>query len=349
MAKKYGMGVVGAGMIGHFHGEAIQQLPNAELVAICDTIEDKAAEYADKHGCEKYTDMAKFLADDRIDVITIATPSGLHGDTAIAAARAHKHAIVEKPIEITLEKIDAIIEAHDKAGTTVGGVFNMRHEQTSKLFKKAVDAGRFGTLSFGMAYGPWWREQDYYDLGGWKGTQAMDGGGAIMNQGIHTVDLLQWLMGPIKQVSAFTKILAHERIEVEDTSAVALEFENGALGTIACTTSMWPGHFRIVEIGGDKGMVALADNSFFFWQFADETDGDKEVREKYLRFPGVSLGAADPSAGMTADCHRDNFADFLKALDEGKEPVISGREARKAVAIILAIYESAKRGAPVEV
>ena len=121
MAKKYGMGVVGAGMIGNFHGEAIQQLPNAELVAICDTIEDKATEYATKHGCDKYTDMAKFLADDRIDVITIATPSGLHGETAIAAAGAHKHAIVEKPIEITLDKIDAICEAHDKAGTTVGG------------------------------------------------------------------------------------------------------------------------------------------------------------------------------------------------------------------------------------
>ncbi len=346
---KYGMGVVGAGMIGHFHAEAIRGLPNAELVAVCDAVEERARAFAERHGCRPYSDLEAFLADDRIQVVTVGTPSGLHGEVAIAAARHGRHCIVEKPIEITLEKIDAILEAHAAAGTSVGGIFNMRYETTARLFKQAVDAGRFGRLTFGMAYGPWWRDQKYYDQGGWRGTWKLDGGGALMNQGIHTIDMLQWLMGPVRQVSAFTRTLCHERIEVEDTSAVALEFASGALGTIACTTSMWPGHFRIIEVAGDRGTAAMADSKFFFWQFAEETPEDDHIRREFLEFPAISVGAANPSAGMTAIPHRANFADFLQALDEGREPPISGREARRAVRIILAIYESARLGRPVQI
>jgi UDP-N-acetyl-2-amino-2-deoxyglucuronate dehydrogenase len=347
MGKTYGFGVVGAGMIGKFHAEAIKGLPNAKLVAICDQVASLAETSAAKFGCAVETSLEKLMARKDIDVITVATPSGLHGEVAIAAAKAGKHCVVEKPIEITLDRIDQILEAHDKAGTTVGGIFNMRHEEAAKLFKKAVDAGRFGRMTFGMAYGPWWREQTYYDNGGWRGTWALDGGGALMNQGIHTIDTLQWLMGPVKAVSSFCRTLAHERIEVEDTGVAAIEFANGAIGTIACTTSMWPGHFRIIEVAGDRGTAAMADNKFFFWQFAQETPEDAKIREKYLQFPGVSVGAANPSAGMTADNHRANFAEFLAALDAGKEPPISGREARKAVEIILAVYESSKTGRPV--
>jgi len=345
--KKYGLGVVGAGMIGNWHAEAIKLLPNAELVAVCDQVPEAAEAFASQHICSSHTDLKKFLNDDRIDVITVATPSGLHQEIAIAAAQAGKHCIVEKPIEITLPRIDAVIEAHDKAGTSVGGIFNMRYAPASKLLKQAVDAGRFGRLTFGMAYGPWWRTQEYYDQGGWRGTMEIDGGGSLMNQGIHTIDMLQWLMGPVKQVQAYAKTLVHERIDVEDTASAAIEFANGALGTIACTTSMWPGHFRIVEIAGDQGTVALADANFFFWQFAKETEEDERIRKAHLEFPTVSMGASNPSAGFTAEGHRANFADFLEALDEGREPPISGREARRSVATILAIYESAKTGKPV--
>jgi predicted dehydrogenase len=317
------------------------------LVSVCDEVAEAAEVFASKYKCSRYTDLEKFLSDERVDVITVATPSGLHGDIAIAAAEHGKHCIVEKPIEITLGRIDAILEAHDKAGTTVGGIFNMRYEATARLFKQAVEAGRFGRLTFGMAYGPWWRTQAYYDQGGWRGTMAIDGGGSLMNQGIHTIDMLQWLMGPVKQVRAYTKTLVHERIDVEDTAAAAIEFENGALGTIACTTSMWPGHFRIVEVAGDQGTVAMADSKFFFWQFAKETEEDERIRRQYVEFPGVSVGASDPKAGVTSDGHRDNFADFLSAVESGREPPISGRQARQSVAIILAIYESAKTGKPV--
>ncbi len=348
MGKAYGFGVIGAGMIGAFHAEAIKQLPNAKLVAVCDQASGLADQFGQRSGCEAMCDLEAFLTRKDIDVVTVATPSGTHADIAIAAARHGKHCITEKPIDIRLDKIDAAIEAHAKAGTCMGGIFNGRFLPTARLLKKAVEEGRFGRMTFGMAYGPWWRDQEYYDKGGWRGTWKLDGGGAFMNQGIHTVDLLQWLMGPVKSVKANAATLAHERIEVEDTAAAVLEFASGALGVMACTTSMWPGHFRTVEISGTAGTVAMADQNFFFWQFREERPQDQEIREKYLQFPAVSVGAANPSAGMTADGHRDNFASFLAALDAGKSPEIDGPEARKAVAIILAIYESARTGKPVE-
>jgi predicted dehydrogenase len=335
-------------MIGAYHAEAIKLLPNAELTAVCDRTAETAQTFSEKWGCRGYTDLEKFLSSPDIDVITVGTPSGTHADIAIAAARHGKHCIAEKPLDITLEKIDAAIAAHEKAGTTLGSVFNYRYMPTAKIFKQAVEEGRFGKLTFGLAYGPWWRDQAYYDKGGWRGKWSIDGGGAIMNQGIHTVDLLQWLMGPVKRVTAMITCLAHERIEVEDTGAATLEFANGALGTIACTTSMWPGHFRIVEVSGTNGTAAMADSEFFFWQFREETPADDETRRKYLKFPAVSVGASNPSAGLTADGHRDNFADFLKAVDESRRPAIDGYEARKAVQTILAIYESARTGRPVE-
>jgi UDP-N-acetyl-2-amino-2-deoxyglucuronate dehydrogenase len=348
MAKKYGFGIVGAGMIGAYHAEAVRQLPNAELKAVCDTAPGAAEKFGEKCGCRGYGSLDEFLSRDDIDVITVATPSGTHAEIAIAAAKHGKHCIAEKPLDITLERIDAVIEAHEKAGTKLGGIFNYRYMPTAKLFKQAVEQGRFGKLTFGLAYGPWWRDQAYYDKGGWRGTWQIDGGGALMNQGIHTIDLLQWLMGPVKRVTAFCKCLAHERIEVEDTATATVEFENGALGTVACTTSMWPGHFRMVEVSGTNGTAAMADQEFFFWQFRDESPVDQEIREKYLKFPAVSVGASNPSAGLTADGHRENFADFLKAVDEGRRPPIDGIEARKAVQIILAIYESARTGRTVE-
>lgn len=349
MAKKYGIGVVGGGMIGNFHARAIKELPNAELVAVCEKVPERGQKFAADYGCKCYEDLAKFLNDDRIDVVTVGTPSSMHRDVAVAAAQAGKHCLVEKPIEITLPRIDAILEAHEKAGTTVGGIFNMRYEATTKLLKEAVDRGRFGRMTFGMAYGPWWRDQAYYDLGGWRGKWEIDGGGAMMNQGIHTIDLLQYFMGSAKRVCAFASLLCHERIEVEDTIAATVEFASGALGTMACTTSMWPGHYRQIEVAGDQGTVGMADAKFTFWQFAKETDEDDRIRAEHLEFPKVSVGAANPSAGMTPDLHRDNIADFLAAIDEKREPAVSGREARKAVEIILAVYESAKTGKPVEI
>ncbi len=349
MARTYGFGIIGAGFIGEFHARAIQEIPNAKLVAGCARSDKSVAAFSEKFpDCKMYRDFNEMLKDDSIDVVTICTPSGSHMEPAVAAARAGKHAIIEKPIEITLDRIDRINEAFDKAGTKIAGIFNNRFADNAKLFHETVQSGRFGRLTFAMAFGPWWRDQAYYDEGGWKGTIQYDGGGAMMNQGIHTIDLLQWLMGPVKSVQAYASTLAHQRIEVEDTGAAAVEFVNGALGTIACTTSMWPGHFRMVEVAGDEGTVALADTNFYFWQFKKETPEDEKIRKERLAFPVVSTGASSPGGGLTPELHRRNIAEFLDAVENNRDPAVSGREARKSVEIILAMYESARTRKPVD-
>ncbi len=344
MAKTYGFGIIGSGFIGEYHAQAIQALPNAKLIAACARSDKSVAKFSEKFPQAKmYRDYRDMLKDPAIDVVTIASPSGSHMEPAIDAAKAGKHVIIEKPIEITLQRIDRILEAHDKAGTKIGGIFNGRFNDAAQLFKSAVDQGRFGRLTFGMGYGPWWRDQSYYDEGGWKGTIQYDGGGALMNQGIHTIDMLQWLMGPVKSVQAFVATLAHKRIEVEDTGSAAVEFMNGALGTIACTTSMWPGHFRIVEVAGDEGSVAMADANFFVWKFKRESEADDKIRQEKVSFPTVSTGASSPGGGLSFEGHRRIIAEFLDALENNREPAVTGLEARKSVEIILAIYESARR------
>lgn len=345
----YRFGIVGAGMIAPYHYAAINSLTNACVVGIMDNGNGRGRKIAPELDPTGADDIDHFLARDDIDVITIATPSGAHLDTAVKAARAGKHCIVEKPIEVTLDRIDAMIAAHDEAGTRLGGIFNTRYTDAAQLVKRTVEAGRLGRLTFAAALGPWWRDQSYYDSSDWKGTWTLDGGGAMMNQGIHSVDQLQWIVGsPVTRVSANIATLAHERVEVEDTAAASITFANGALGTIACTTSMWPGHFRTITVAGDAGTVVLADKHLLVWQFREETPADDEIRATYLSLPGAGVGASNPSAGVTADGHRAVFADFLAALDRGEAPAIDGCESRKAVSIIRAIYESAERGgAPV--
>jgi predicted dehydrogenase len=332
-------------MIAAWHAEAVRGLPNAELVGVCDHGSGKATGIGPRCGCPPGAcELERFVARGDVDVVAVATPSGSHGEVAELAAGHGKHCIVEKPIEIGLERIDRMIDAHERAGTALGGIFNFRYSSAARKFKEAVEQGRFGRITFGMAYLPWWREQAYYDGGGWRGTLALDGGGAFMNQGIHTVDLLQWLMGPVREVRAITDTLAHERIEVEDAGAALLRFETGALGTIACTTAMWPGHFRLIEVGGSEGTVSMADERFLSWRFARETPADEAVRREYMGGVDTSQGASSPSAAFSGEGHRANFAEFLGAIERGERPPLDGQEARKAVQIILAVYESAAEG-----
>jgi len=345
----YRFGIVGSGMIVPVHLEAIRALPNAEAAGIMDNGNGRGAQIAPDLDTTGSDDLDTFLSRDDIDIVSVATPSGVHHEAAMKAAAAGKHCVVEKPMEVRLERIDRMIAAHEKAGTHLGGIFNTRYSEAAQLLKRTAQAGRFGRLTFASAVGPWWREQSYYDDSSWKGTWALDGGGSLMNQGIHSVDLLQWLVGsPIVSVSGRIATLAHENVEVEDTGAASVVFENGALGTIACTTSMWPGHFRTITVAGTGGTAVLGDNNLLVWRFRDETSEDQAIRERHMALPGPGIGASDPSAGIDCEGHKAVFAEFLAALDAGRTPPIDGREARKAVAIILAVYESARLGgAPV--
>jgi UDP-N-acetyl-2-amino-2-deoxyglucuronate dehydrogenase len=226
-------------------------------------------------------------------------------------------------------------------------IFPSRFGDANQALKKAVDEKRFGRLTLGETTCKWWRPQSYYDEGGWKGTKALDGGGALMNQAIHNVDLLAWLMGPAKQVSAFTATLAHERIEVEDTAVACLRFAGGALGVIQATTSVHPGYPKTIAIHGDRGTVVIEQDDVVRWDFTPEQPEDRAVKERFAQKIGASGGASNPAA-ISHVGHARQLTDFVKAVESGKEPMVDGPEGRKAVEIILAIYRSAATGRMVE-
>lgn len=343
MRKKYLFGIIGCGMISEFHAAAIRDIPNAELVAVTDVREDAAKRLAEANQCAWYTDLKKFLEHKDMDIVTVCTPSGLHMEGAVAAAKAGKHVIVEKPLEVTLKRCDAIIEAADKAGVKLATIFPSRWSECNQIVKKAIDDKLFGRLTLGDTYVKWWRTQQYYDSGGWRGTWKYDGGGALMNQSIHNVDLLQWFMGDVDSVMAITALLAHERIEVEDTAVAAIQFKNGALGVIEGATSVFPGLLKKTEIHGDKGTVIVEQDDIIFWKFEKPTPLDKKVELLMSQRKSGSGGASDPKA-ISHIGHKKQFEDFLCALDKGGKPLVDGPEGRKSVEIILAIYKSAKTG-----
>jgi len=338
--KTWNFGVVGAGLIADFHARAIGDIPNARFTACCDKIVDRAKALADKYGAKAYDSYEEMVKSDEVDIVTIATPSGLHMEPTIAAAEAGKHVICEKPVEITLERIDAMIAAHQKAGTRLGGIFPYRFNDLMTPLRDAIESGRFGTITCASVYVPWWRTDEYYE-GSWHGTWKLDGGGALMNQSIHMIDMLCDLMPPIESVQAYTATLGHE-MEAEDTAVAVLRYATGALGMIYGTTASFPGQFRRFEITGTKGTAINVENSITLWEFADQRPEDTEVRQRFMKIEGGG-GVADPAA-ITHENHTRNFRAFLDSLETGKDFWIDGPEARKAVQVILAIYESAREG-----
>ena len=338
-------GIIGAGMIGHFHAKAITAMTGGTLHSVFDLRQEVADKLATEYGAKAYSDMEAFLADPELEIVTVGTPSGAHLEPSLAALNAGKHVICEKPLEITTDRIDMLIGAAEENGKTVAAVLNRRFHPGMDAFKKAADEGRFGTLTSASAYVKWYRDQAYYDSAAWRGTWALDGGGALMNQSIHTVDALLYLAGPVKAVQANSACLAHERIEVEDIVVGILEFENGARGVIECTTCTWSkdGHPARVQLAGTDGSVFLADESFEVWDFREEKPEDAEIKKTLMKGQEAGLGANDPSA-INFYQHQRNFEEVVNAINEGREPTTSSSEARKPVALIQAIYESAKNG-----
>ena len=342
--KTWNFGIVGAGLIADFHARAIGDMPNAKLVAVCDAISERAGKLAEKYGCKAFADSDDLIAKGGVDVITIATPSGAHMAPAIAAAKAGKHVVCEKPMEITLERIDKMIEAHEQAGTQLGCIFQTRFNDAYAAIRQAVQQGRFGKLTYAGAYVPWWRKDDYYN-DSWHGTWKLDGGGALMNQSIHPIDLLCELMWPVESVQAFTSNLGHEQMETEATAAAALKFKNGALGVIYGTTASYPGQLMRLEISGTKGTAIYTNGTITAWQFAEESNQDEQIRRKFAASDGS--GASSDPAAIDYSGHTRNFGAFVESLETGEPYCLSGAEARKSVGLILAIYESAREHRPV--
>ncbi len=342
-----GFGIIGCGMISRFHAKAIADIRGAKVAACFDMFPASADRLAAETGCRPYSDLKAMLADPDVDVVTICTPSGSHMEPAVAAAKAGKHVIVEKPLEITLKRCDKIIDACDKAGVTLSTIFPSRFHESSQIIKKAVDKGRFGQLTVGDSYVKWFRTQEYYDSGDWRGTWKFDGGGALMNQAIHSVDLLVWLMGPVVEVTAFTATLAHERIEVEDVAMATVRFANGALGVIEATTAAYPGSLKRIEVHGSEGSAVLEEEDITMWEFARKTAGDQALLKRMHGKTKTGGGAADPSA-IGHHGHTQLFKDVLTSIKKGKQPLIDGPEGRRSVEVILAIYKSAQTGRAVK-
>ncbi len=341
----HGFGIVGCGMIAEYHTRAIGEIAGARVVATFSRNAENAGKIADLAGgdCRAYTDLDSMLKHRGVDVVCICTPSGAHKGAAVEAARAGKHVVVEKPLEINLARCDAIIEACDQAGVRLCTIFPSRFGEGNQRLKEAIDGGRFGRLTMGDTYVKWWRTQQYYDSGGWRGTWALDGGGALMNQAIHNVDLLYWMMGDVESVTAMTATLAHERIEVEDTAVACLRFKNGALGVIEAATSAYPGLLKRTEIHGDRGSARVEQDDITLWEFQEKLPSDNAILAAMAGRSAGNSGASDPR-GINHAGHREQIADFLRAIDEGGQPLIDGREGRKSVEIIRAIYRSAREG-----
>ena len=343
-------GIIGTGMIGGFHAKAIAAMTGGELIGAAGRVLERTHAFAEQYGTKAYDDVAAMLADPQIDIVTIGTPSGAHFDPAMTAIEAGKHVVIEKPIEITTARIDQMIAAAEAKGVTIAAVLNRRFHPGMDAFKKAAAAGRFGKLTSASAYVKWYRDQAYYDSAAWRGTSALDGGGALMNQAIHTIDALLYLAGPVKSVQANTACLAHTDIEVEDIAVAIVEFKNGARGIIEGSTCSWSkdGHPARVQLAGTEGSVFLADEAFETWDFMNETDEDEAIRAQFMQGADAGLGANDPTA-INFYQHQRNFEEIVNAIQQGREPSTAASEARKSVELIQAIYQSAQNnGAKVE-
>lgn len=348
-------GVIGCGVISPWHLRSLKEhVKGVHVVAVSDEVPERAEARAKEFGVSKfYTRAEDLLADPDIDAVSVCTPSGLHGDIVIAAARAGKHAMTEKPIDITLEKIDAMLAACQEHKTKLAVIFQRRTSSLWQLVRETVQSGKLGRMVLGDAYLKYYRSQDYYDSGAWRGTWALDGGGALMNQGVHLVDQLQWVMGPVDSLFAFADHLARN-IEVEDTSVAALKFKSGAFGTIEGTTSVigsaeweknadgrvevtkWGGLEHRLEFHGDRGTIMVDGERIVRWTVPGEPEPD-------LTNENAGSAASDPTAiGMRG--HIIQLQDFVDAIREDRRPMVTGEDARPAVEIILGVYESARTG-----
>ncbi|HVT87264.1 MAG TPA: Gfo/Idh/MocA family oxidoreductase [Tepidisphaeraceae bacterium] len=349
MSKIWRCGVVGMGVIGEWHMRVLRSLPNAKFVACCDVSADRAKSVLQKNevtDANIHTDLAKMLASEKLDVVHVCTPSGNHLEPSVTVMQAGVNVVLEKPIEITMQRIEQLIETSQKSKVRLACIFQNRWTPANRALYDAAQQGRFGRIAWAGCFTPWFRTDEYYRSGGWRGTWKLDGGGAMMNQSVHAVDLLQWIAGPVKQVSAYAAARVHKEIEVEDTLSCSLQFQSGAFGTMMGSTAMYPGGAVRIEIGGENGM-AVSEDGLKMYQFRDEKPQDKQLQDK-INATKVEAGGAGSQHLSTVQNHVSNIEAILAAWDQNRDAETSGPEARKAVAIILAMYESAKRnGEPV--
>ncbi len=328
-----GFAIVGTGMVARYHAQAIAQTEGARLVAVCRGDAARAAQATADFGVPCETSYEALLARSDVDAVCLCTPSGQHAAQAIAAARAGKHVLVEKPMALTLADADAMIAACREAGVRLGVALQRRTDPTFQGVAAAIARGDLGRPVLGAVTVPYLRTQEYYESAGWRGTWTQDGGGALMNQGIHLVDLLLWFLGDVAWVQASFGTLARD-IEVEDCVTASLHFTNGALGTLAATTAAAPGFPHRVEVYGSQAGVQIEGETIVRGPGAPEA----RLEDKPAAGAGASPG------GISATGHTRLIADFVEAVRDGRAPLVPGEEGRRSLALVLAVYESARSG-----
>lgn len=341
-----GFAIYGLGMVADFHAQAIAHLQGAKLAGVASRNAEKTKAFAQKHNVPfSTTSLDELVARPEVQVVCITTSSGAHLEPALAAIRAGKHVIIEKPIEITTERVDEILQAARQASVQVIPIFQGRFGEGAQTVKAAIAAGRLGKLVLASAYVKWHRAAAYYT--GTRGTLDIDGGGVVMAQAIHGLDLLQWFAGMPEEVFSWSTRRLYDHIQAEDTATAALKFPGGALGAIEASTALWPGWQRRLEICGTTGSIALEDDKITRWEFKDPQPGDEETRAAKDK-AAMGTGASAPnSIGFVG--HQRQMQDFVDALREGRKPSLDGDEGRKAVALVRALYASARNGQAVRI
>ena len=337
-------GIAGCGTISGTHGDALALLQAeglAEFVAATDVLPERAEEFAARYGGEAVPTFEDLLARPDIQAVTLCTPSGMHGRMAVQAARAGKHILSEKPLDVWIDAVDDAIAAAQKAGVVYGGVFQERFSPAARRVKRAIDAGAFGEIVLACAETKWYRSQDYYDSGDWRGTWDLDAG-VFSNQGIHSLDKVQWLAGPVAEVlSATLKPGFHRSVEGETLGVVTVRFESGALGTLTMTTLAFDGFPERVDVSGTKGCAMLVGDHLAHFKTQEPFEEDAAPAAGGA---GPSGNTASDPAALPIDGHLGNIRDFVQAVQEGRAPLVSAQSARPAVKLLNMIYEKAKVG-----
>lgn len=346
------IGVVGCGVIHGTHCDAIQKIEGAKLAAVCDVVKDRAKAAGEKYGVPGFASLGKML--EQVDAVTVCVPSGLHHKIGIKAAQAGKHVLTEKPIDVNYRQAKALVDACRAAKVCLGVVSQHRFSNDIRALRDAAQGGDLGKLLMGDAYIKWYRTQAYYDSGDWRGTWKLDGGGCLMNQGVHYIDMLQWVMGGVKSVQAVTRTAAH-KIEVEDLAYALVEFKNGAVGLIHGSTSTYPGFGERLEVHGTCGTAIIEGDRFKVYDINPDAPKDKSPYGKgvqkqptggikiYDKSDETATGASDPSA-IWGEQHRLQIEDWVRAIERKTDPYMTGEMAIEPLKVILAIYKSARSG-----
>ncbi|SHG60758.1 Predicted dehydrogenase [Fodinibius roseus] len=340
--KKYGIGIVGCGNISDTHAEAIMKTPKGQLIAAHSRTDASVNTFCEKYDITPFTSYEEFLGNPDLDIVVICTPSGTHLDYGKSAAEAGKHVIVEKPIETTVARGQSLIDSCDKNGVKLAVIYQSRFMDDVMEMKELIDNQQVGDIFMASASVKWFRDQEYYSNSSWRGTFALDGGGAVINQSIHTIDLLQWFMGGVKTISAFKGTFTHEGIEAEDNAVACMEFNNGAIGVFEASTSITPPQDRTVEVNGTGGTLTLKGEALQKKLSDQEAAGREDDA-------GEATGAASPLSGMTYQDHKNQYDAILDAFHHDRVPVVSGKDSLQSLAIVEALYKAADDQQPVHI